>query len=195
MKDFLITAAGNEKKAWEIIRETNIINIWESEGMEINLVGSLANGLLMKHRDIDFHIYSPSLHIHQSFSAISRLAENPAIKHIEYTNLIDTEEKCIEWHAWYSDVDNESWQIDMIHILKGSFFDGHAEKLAKRISEVITPETKEAILRIKNDTPESEKIAGFEYYKAVIKDGIRDYSGFTKWREKNPVTGIDLWIP
>lgn len=68
---------------------------------KINLVGSLRTGLLMKHRDIDFHIYSSPLNLTDSFQAMARLAENPSIKRIECANLLHTAEACIEWHAWY----------------------------------------------------------------------------------------------
>ena len=54
----------------------------EEVDAEINLVGSLRTGLLMKHRDIDFHIYSSPLNLADSFLAMARLAENPSIKRI-----------------------------------------------------------------------------------------------------------------
>ena len=54
-------AKQNQEKAWQVIKNTNIIQIWEDAGAKINLVGSLRTGLLMKHRDIDFHIYSPGI--------------------------------------------------------------------------------------------------------------------------------------
>ena len=37
-------AARNTEKARRIIRDTGIIDIWESAGAEINLVGSLSTG-------------------------------------------------------------------------------------------------------------------------------------------------------
>lgn len=40
-------AARNTEKARRIIRDTGIIDIWESAGAEINLVGSLSTGLFM----------------------------------------------------------------------------------------------------------------------------------------------------
>ena len=43
--------------------------------------------------------------------------------------------------------------------------------------------------------PESEKIMGIEYYKAVIRDGIRSYEDFMEWRSLHPVTGIMDWMP
>ena len=152
-------------------------------------------GLLMKHRDIDFHIYTSSLSLADSFRAMAKLAENPFVKRITYNNLLDTEEACIEWHAWYEDPENGAWKMDMIHILKHSRYDGYFEKVAQRISEIMTDEIRETILRLKYETPETEKIIGVEYYQAVIRDGVRDYSGFKEWRKQHPVTGVVEWMP
>ena len=193
--DILDIARKNQQKAWEIIKKINVIPIWEGIGAQINLVGSLRTGLLMKHRDIDFHIYTPSLNLADSFRAMARLAENTSVKKIECVNLLHTIEECIEWHAWYQDSESELWQIDMIHIRKGSRYDGYFEKFAERLSAVLTDETRYAILKLKYDTPESEKIMGIEYYKAVIRDGIRSYEDFMEWRSLHPVTGIMDWMP
>ena len=57
-------------------------------------------------------------------------------------------------------------------------YDGYFEKFAERLSAVLTEETKYAILKLKYETPESEKIMGVEYYVAVIRDGIRSYEEF-----------------
>ena len=48
MEHLLELAKRNQERAWEVIRQTDIINIWKSVGAEINLVGSLNMGLLMK---------------------------------------------------------------------------------------------------------------------------------------------------
>ena len=61
MNDILEIAAANQQRAREVIRDTDLEAIWRSVGAEANLVGSLRTGLLMKHRDIDFHIYSSPL--------------------------------------------------------------------------------------------------------------------------------------
>ena len=81
--------------------------------------------------------------------------------------MLATEERCLEWHAWYEDQEGELWQLDMIHIEKGSRYDGYFEEVARRISAALTDETREAILRLKWETPDTEKIAGIEYYMAV----------------------------
>jgi len=195
MNDFNKVAIKNQQKAKEIIDKINIIDIWKSINADIRLVGSLRMGLLMKNKDIDFHIYSKPLDVSDSFQAMSKLSACTAIKRIECINLVNTDESCIEWHAWYLDSNNEMWQIDMIHILSGSKYDGYFENMADRILEVLTPETKNTILSLKFNTPDAEKIMGVEYYKAVIQDGIRTYSDFMHWRTLHPVNGIMEWIP
>lgn len=195
MNQLMELAARNQQKAWEIIRQTDIVTIWESVGAEVHLVGSLRTGLLGKHRDVDFHVYSSPVRLSDSFRAMARLAENPYIRKIECTNLLHTEEACVEWHAWYQDADHELWQMDMIHIRKGSRYDGYFEKVADRISAVLTDEQKATILRLKYETPETEKIMGIVYYQAVIRDGVRTYAEFEAWRKQYPVDGIIEWMP
>jgi len=119
MNDLLQIAAQNREKAFKIVDDLHLVELWQSIGAEVHLVGSLKMGLLMKHKDIDFHVYSAPLLLADSFAVVAKLAQNTAIKRIEYNNLIDTDEKCIEWHVCYLDEGNELWQIDMIHILKG----------------------------------------------------------------------------
>lgn len=185
----------NQQRAREVIDEARIIPIWESIGAEINLVGSLKTGLLMKHLDIDFHIYTSPFSLSDSFQAMMKLAENKSIVKMERVNLLDSADACMEWHAWYRDAKNELWQIDMIHIMKGSRYDGYFERFAERLSAVLTEETRLAILQLKYDTPDTEKIMGIEYYQAVIRDGIRTYADFMEWRKQHPVTGIVEWMP
>ena len=180
--DILELAKRNQQKAWEIIEDTRIVRIWEGIGAKVNLVGSLRTGLLMKHRDIDFHIYTSPLDLSASFRAMAELAENTSVKKIEYTNLLHTAEACIEWHAWYKDMEGELWQMDMIHIQEGSRYDGYFERVAERISAVLTDEMRLAILKLKYETPDTEKIMGVEYYQAVIQDGVRSYPEFEEWR-------------
>lgn len=195
MNNYLEIAKQNQEKAKQLVKQLDIENCWKSIGAEINLVGSLKTGLLMKHRDIDFHIYTDTLDIADSFTAISRLAQNPAVKQVTYNNLIDTDEACLEWHAWCEDTEGETWQIDMIHILKGSYYDGFFERVAQRIMETATPEMRNTILKLKYETPDDRKIFGIDYYQAVIQKGITEYAEFANWLDTRTETGINEWIP
>ena len=62
-------AAANQQRAQEVIRDSGIESIWRSVGAEPHLVGSLRTGLLITHRDIDFHIYSSPLRVAASNTA------------------------------------------------------------------------------------------------------------------------------
>ena len=178
----------------KIIEECNIAAAWQSIGATVNQVGSLAMDLFMKYRDIDFHIYTDQLDIADSFKAIEKICANPAVTRMEYRNLTDTAEACLEWHVWYM-FESEEWQIDMIQILKGSQFDGYFERVAQRIKAVLTPETRRTILELKYLTPDDEHIMGIEYYQAVIAEGVRSYPEFIQWRRNHPADGIVEWCP
>lgn len=196
MQERLIEIAQtNQQRAHEIIQELNLIPLWASINVEAHLVGSLRMGLLMKHLDIDLHLYSDPVSLADDFRIIARLAQNHRIKQIEYANLLDTEEACLEWHLHYEDPLNQMWQIDMIHILKGSRYDGYFEQMADRIVTALIDETRHTILQLKYETPESEKIMGIEYYQAVLRDGVKNYAEFETWRRQHPVTGIVTWMP
>ncbi len=192
--DISMIAEDAQKRGFEVIFRSGVREAWEGIGAKVNPVGSLAMGLLMTHRDIDFHIYTDTLDVGESFKAISRICSNPNVTRLGYRNLAATEEACLEWHAWY-DLDGEEWQIDMIQILKGSQFDGYFEHVAERIIAVLTPETRRVILELKALTPADEHIMGIEYYQAVIADGIRTYDQFSIWRKEHPTCGINLWCP
>ena len=184
-----------QQRAWKIIEQTDLLRIWESIGAKVNLVGSLKTGLLINHRDIDFHIYTDPFILEDSFAVIARLAEDPHIHQIRYVNLLMEEDQCVEWHAVYVDEDREDWQIDMIHILPASPYAGYFEKVADRIAAVLTDETRLAILQIKDSLPAGEKVMGIQVYKAVIADGVRSYTDFSRWLAQNNKTGILQWMP
>lgn len=193
--ELLAFSESRQRRAWDIMRRLRLMEIWADAGAEANVVGSLAMGLMMTHRDIDIHVYSSPLTVEGSFAAMARLAEDAAVKKIECRNLLDTDEACIEWHAWYDDGQDGEWQIDIIHILKGSRYDGYFERMAERVKAALTADTRLAILRLKAETPESNHVMGVEYYQAVLRDGVRTTADFNRWRTEHPVTGVLEWMP
>lgn len=193
--ELLIKSEGMQRRALGIIRRLRLMEIWADAGAEAHVVGSLAMGLMMTHRDIDLHVYSSPLTVEGSFAAMARLAEDAAVKKIECRNLLNTDEACIEWHAWYDDGHDGEWQIDIIHILKGSRYDGYFERMAERVKAALTGDTRLAVLRLKAGTPENEHVMGVEYYQAVLRDGVRTMPDFMRWRTEHPVNGVMEWMP
>ena len=179
--DILELALHNQQTAWNILEHTDIIPAWERIGATVHLVGSLKSGLLAKSRDIDLHIYTDILNIAASFSVMQELAERLSLKEVQFKNLIQTEEECIEWHAIYEDEDMNTWKFDMIHIRKGSKYDGVVEKVTAAITNQLTPEIKNTILQIKFDVPDGIQIPGIEIYHAVFVGGVRNYEEQIAW--------------
>jgi hypothetical protein len=99
MQNILKISAENIARANQIIQDSGVIQAWESIGAVVQPVGSLRNGMFMKSRDIDFHIYTDTLSIEQSFKAIAQIAAHPRIKKINYANLLDDTDCCLEWHG------------------------------------------------------------------------------------------------
>ena len=190
---YAAAAQKNETHAHAVIRKSGIIPAWKNIGAEINLVGSLKIGTLGKHPDIDFHTYTPELDIRQSFAVMAQIAQNPQARHIEFVNLADTEECCVEWHIWFDDNNGTLWQIDIIQIKRGTKYDGYFEKQAEEIKAAMSEEMRQTIIRLKFETPDNFKIAGIEYYKAVIQDGITNFDDFMKWRKSHNFEGIIKW--
>lgn len=194
--DFLALAAANQRRAEEILRELRLKEVWHEAGGRAEVVGSLRSGLLMKHLDIDLHVYTPSpLRPEASFAVMARIAAKPGIRRVEYVNLLDAEDCCLEWHAQYEERNGRMWQIDMIHMAEGSPWAGYFERVADRIAAVLTAETREAILRLKWETPDARKIPGIVYYRAVLEGRVRNYPEFITWLREHPAEGIVKWMP
>jgi hypothetical protein len=186
----------NAKKAHEIINELRIEDIWEKYSGKANLVGSVKTNLMMDHLDIDYHVYTKEFSIANSFSAIGEIAQSSKIKEVQYVNLLDYADKCLEWHLKYIDDENKIWQIDIMHIMNDSRYVGKFERVADRINDIMTKEMREKILRIKHDaSKKKEKVIGIKVYRAVIEDNICNYEEFKVWEKRNRVEGIDEWEP
>lgn len=183
-----------QKKAQEILDNSELFSLWKEIGAEIYLVGSLKTGLLI-HRDIDLHIYTEEISVHDSFSVISKLADRLNIMDLWYKNLIETEEKCLEWHVLFEDENKEMWKLDMIHIRKGSRFDGVVEKITDAIAEKLNPKLRQTILQIKYDMPKNNIIPGIEVYHAVFTGKVKTYKELMQWRETNSLTNSFDWMP
>lgn len=188
-------ALRNQQRAREVLAELDLVSFWEKHGCRVNLIGSLPLGLLVKHLDIDLHVYSAELTEEKSFAIIAELAKNPKVKEIRCINGLQTNEHCIAWHLTYEDVDSRLWQIDIIHIEEGTTYDGFFERMTERIQEVLTDEQRDAILRLKFETPDDETIHGVEYYQAVIEDGVRNMAQMREWVKINRKPGGSYWMP
>ncbi|MDR2913375.1 MAG: hypothetical protein LBV74_00830 [Tannerella sp.] len=83
----------------------------------------------------------------------------------------------------------------MIHIRKGSKYDGVVENATDTIIQKLTPEIRKTILRIKHDMPKDAIIPGIEVYHGVFTGHVQSYDELILWRKNNPLTNSLEWLP
>lgn len=186
----------NIEKAFEIIAELDIYRIWGELDSTCNLVGSVKTGLLMNKLDIDFHVYSDDFSIEKSFRAIAQICRNPKIKEVAYTNLLEAEDMCLEWHLRYEETRERIWTIDIIHIHNESAYAGVIERVTEKIQSVLTERQRQTILKIKFESERrKEKYSGIDIYQAVIDEEIATYEDFRTWNDNRECDAISMWEP
>lgn len=151
--------------------------------------------LLVKHLDIDLHVYSSGISEESSFAIAAQMAKNARIIDIKCINGLHTDEHCIAWHFRYEDTDKRIWQIDIIHIESGTQYDGYFEKMTERINERLSYEQRDTIMRLKYETPDGEEIHGVEYYQAVMEANVKTLPALRAWITENRKPEGHYWIP
>lgn len=183
------------RRAADVLRSSGVLEAWESLGAKVRSVGSFRNGLMMKHRDIDLHVYTPGLDVPSALSALTPVIAAPRTVSLDFVNGSGTEEHCLEWHLKLRDDSGEVWKIDMIQILAGSAYDGVMEDVAEAVIDAATPEMRRTILALKNACPDDQPIGGIEFYKAVIADRVTTWEEFLDRRTKEPPEDLRRWKP
>lgn len=196
MIEYLVLAKNNLKRAKEIIKELNIVEVWKSVNAKANLIGSVKTGLMMNNLDIDFHVYSEIFSIEDSFEAISKIALNSRIKKITYFNFLSDEDKSLDWHLHYQDTDLRNWRLDIIHLMNESPYVGKTERVTDKINTLMNDDIRKNILKIKWDAEKiGMKATGIEVYKAVIEDKVKTIDEFIKWKETQQQESFNMWEP
>ncbi|MBD5173540.1 MAG: phosphoglycerate mutase family protein [Bacteroidales bacterium] len=193
-KELFNLSVANQQKAKRVLEKSGIANVWEQNGCRVNLIGSLRMGLLASHKDIDLHVYSKAITEESSFAIASQIAKLPDVIEIKCINGLHTDEHCIAWHIFYK-FEDDIWQIDVIHIEERTEYDGFFERMADRITEVMTTDQKYRILKLKFETPADKDYHGVEYYEAVIADGISNMKDFEEWVIEHRKKPMYYWIP
>lgn len=171
------------------------MDFWLKNGCRVNLIGSLAMKLLVKHLDIDLHVYSSGITEESSFAIVSQIAKDPRVKDIKCINGLHTDEHCIAWHISYEDTDSRIWQIDIIHIESGTRYDGYFEEMADRINRRLSDAQRDTIMRLKYETPDGEEIHGVEYYQAVMEADVLTLRELRAWITANRNPDGIYWMP
>ena len=152
-------------------------------------VGSSALGLMVA-RDIDITTLCPSLDPGPVFDLGRRLARHPRVRRLTFrkdTGRWNTSPGLpdgIYWLVEYVADPDDAWTLDLWFLLDGTTqFDlEHMKTLPGRL----TPETRAAILRIKEAVyADTTRPRGPSYaiYEAVLDHGIRTPEAYERYRE------------
>ena len=191
LDDLIVRAECAAEAAHALLRATRLRERWEACGAEVCLVGSLATGLLLRHLDIDLHVYTLTLNPADGFAIAAALAPS----RLEFRDLSDTPERCLEWHLWLRDAAAREWQFDFIQMPPDSPYKGYFESSAERIRAALTPETRRAVLALKDTVPPDAHVPGILLCMAVLRDGIRTPAALRDWLRDHPLDGILDWCP
>ena len=152
-------------------------------------VGSSALGLMVA-RDIDITTLCPSLDPGPVFDLGRRLARHPRVRRLTFRkdtgpwNTSPGLPDGIYWLVEYVADPDDAWTLDLWFLLDGTTqFDlEHMKTLPGRL----TPETRAAILRIKEAVyADTTRPRGPSYaiYEAVLDHGIRTPEAYERYRE------------
>jgi hypothetical protein len=194
MSERLQKAYELQRKAYAVIERLGLNTIWAEVGNPV-LVGSVRFGLISK-PNIDYEIYTPVPKIADGFSVIRRIAETPGVTHIDYANFLQSPDPGLYWRIDYVDDAGLTWDIDNWLVPDDHPHAGVADNLADAMARVLTDETREKILKIKEAIYGTLTTRGIEIYKAVLRDRIDSPDAFREWHTRN-ATGrdIDRWHP
>ena len=70
-------ARATQAEARDIVADLDLEGHWRRAGAVVHAVGSFRTGLLVRHRDIDFHVYTPTLDRDLSFRVMAALPVPP----------------------------------------------------------------------------------------------------------------------
>ncbi len=160
------------------------------------LVGAVAYGLVVA-PDIDMEIYCERPQVEDGFAVMSRLALYPAVWKVSFSNELEGPDRGLYWQLRYRNPESEArevWKIDMW--LLGKDHPGpRSADLVEPMREALTPETRAAILWIKEAMLGRERVHGIDVYRAVLDGGVRTPEEFEEWFAAHGLLGPTTWRP
>lgn len=185
----------NEKliEANLILDELDLLNLWNAVGEPV-LVGAAAYNLIFN-RDIDMEIYCDHPEVASGFQILESCVKNPKVIGARFANHLDGEDQGIYFQLKYKDENDLKWKIDM-WLLAHDHPGPCAKDLVEPLNRVLTDESRESILTIKNQIRlNAESIASIRIYEAVIDYNIQTYEEFMEWHSKYAPKGLTSWKP
>lgn len=174
-----------QDEAQEVLKELNAIELLSSAGT-LRQVGSSILGLMVW-RDIDLAVSSPGLRIEQAFEVMRPLLTHPSVREVRYLQqgnhfkLDDLAERYFLM-LYYQRDEQAVWKLDISFWIAENL---HPEPVHEQVERELTPETRLAILRIKNEWYQlptyRQTVASTDIYDAVLQHGVRTLPEFDEY--------------
>ncbi|GAC1450639.1 MAG: hypothetical protein NVS2B12_15880 [Ktedonobacteraceae bacterium] len=176
-----------QAEAQLVLEELDLVNLLRASG-SLRQVGSSTLGLMVW-RDLDLAVSSPGLDIESIYELMRPLYTSPQVKRVTYLNESGTynttglpqHERYFFMVSYETSAGNE-WKIDI------SFWLGegiHPEPVQDTLEQQLTPETRLAILWIKQACYQLPAYRNTFYstdiYTAVLQHGVRTPKAFASY--------------
>lgn len=176
-----------QAEAQSVLAELDVVQLLTSAG-SLRQVGSSVLGLMVW-RDIDLAVSSPNVSIERVYEIMRPLYTYPRVKEVRYFNqsgpLNSTGLQIYERYffmVFYDTTAAKEWKIDI------SFWLGegiHPEPIHDAIEQHLTPETRLAILWIKDMWYQlplyRTEVYSTDIYDAVLQHGVRTPTEFDRY--------------
>lgn len=181
----------------QVLEELNLPALLSAGGV-VRQVGSSVLGLMVW-RDIDLAVSSPGLGIARVWETLQPLYTHPRVRRIRYLNEsgsynstgLQIDERYY-FGVYYDTNAGNEWKIDVSFWLMQGI---HPEPVHDAISQQLTPETRLAILWIKDIWYQlpmyRNEVYSTDIYDAVLQHGVRTPGEFDKYlaQRGKPVRG------
>jgi hypothetical protein len=180
-----------QAEAHTVLADLDLVRLLEAVGRPV-LVGSAALGLMVW-RDIDFNVMCDELDVDRIFTAVRPLAVHPGIYRLRFANEFgpfnptgQPEDDGYYWGVHYfagGTLAGNRWKIDLWFLPEGS--PRPEVTLIERCARELTPETRLAILRIKDEWYQHpayrHTVLSVDIYAAVLDHGVRTPAAFASY--------------
>ncbi len=176
-----------QNEAQVVVKELNLVLLLSPAGVA-RVHGSSVLGL-MTWRDIDISVSSPRLSIERVYEVMTPLLIHPRVKQVRYLNESGSfnstglsQDERYFFMVLYDSGAESDWKIDISFWLDEGV---RSEPIHDMIVRKLTPETRLAILRIKDvwwKLPSyRQEVSSVDIYEAVLQHGVRTLDEFDQY--------------
>ena len=194
-RELLAWSQARRQEALGILDELGLLRAWARFGRPV-LVGAVAHDLVWG-PDLDLEVYCSQLRVADGFQVLAEAgAASPRVKAAQFLNFLDEADNALYWQIKYHTPRGAEWKVDMWSA-REDYGLPRGESLVEPLRAALTPETRLAILRLKQAREHETGLdcLSIDLYRAVVQDGVRQAEELRGWLGSNEVGVLSAWRP